>query len=136
MSRSVLTLSTVAPATLAVAACTNDGPRDSPGLDSAPNASSDVQPPPGADGNAAPEESLAEFQLDIIRAEAENLLGMNENELEPSRMLRITRRGDERFPGTMDLVPGRMNVELDNHAGAYLVTRVVVETPDGSVTVE
>ena len=135
MFRNGFTLATVA-ASLALAACSNDAPRESPALDSAPNASSGTQPPAVAEGGAAPEGSLAEFQLDIIRAEAETLLGMNENELEPSRMLRIARRGDERFPGTMDLVPGRMSVELDDHAGAYLVTRVVVETPDGTVTVD
>ncbi len=138
MFRRGLRLSTAAAAVLALAACTNDAPREDSALDPAPNASSGELSTgqTGEGAGVAGEDSLAEFQLDVIRAEAENLLGMNEDELEPSPMLRITRRGDERFPGTMDLVPGRMNVELDNHGGSYLVTRVVVETPDGSVTVD
>jgi hypothetical protein len=141
MFRSGLGLATVTAAMLAAMACTNDASRD--GATDATESASNAQPnetgapQPGEDsGTVEGEDPLAEFQLDVVRAEAEALLGMNEDDLEPSQMLRIVRRGEERLAATMDLRPGRMNVELDDHAGAYVVTRVLVETPDGNVVVE
>lgn len=144
MIRSNLGLSTAAAVLLASAACTNDAALDGAAdIAGSPPASSSARnesdPPADSAGDAGAtdgEDPLAEFELDIVRAEAETLLGMNERDLEPNRMLRIVRRGEERFPATMDLRPGRMNVELDEHAGAYVVTRVVVETPEGSEVVE
>lgn len=50
--------------------------------------------------------------------------------------VRIARRGDEEFALTMDLVPGRLNVELDaDDDGQYVVTAISVETENGSETV-
>jgi hypothetical protein len=65
---------------------------------------------------------------------AASLLGTYETDVPDD--VRIARRGDEAFALTMDLVPGRLNVELDTDAdGAYVVTAVTVETEDGSETV-
>src|SRR5690606_15253970 len=136
--RSRLALSAVAAAMLAAAACTDDAPGDS-SLESPTSNTRQTEPngPPDSNGGAAQDEDpLANFQLDVVRAEAEGLLGKSESELELSRMLRIVRRGEDRLPTTMDLRPGRLNVELDNHAGNFVVTRVVVETPDGNVVVD
>ncbi len=73
---------------------------------------------------------------DYNQSEAESraraVLGLAEHDVETSPAARIVRRGDEHFAVTMDLRPGRLNIELDEDAdGAYVVTRVVVETPDG-----
>jgi hypothetical protein len=145
MIRIGLSLSAAA-ALLTAAACTDDASRGNvrdapaespPASASAPPAGgSAASPPPGSHGVDEPEDPFASFELERARAEAEGLLGTNEADLEPSERVRITRRGDERFPVTMDLRPGRLNVELGDHAGTYVVTRVVVETPDGSVVVE
>ena len=62
---------------------------------------------------------------------AESLLGRSEDAVEESATVRIMRRGDEQLLGTMDLRPGRLNLELDEVDGEYRVTRVVVEVPDG-----
>lgn len=71
------------------------------------------------------------FDRDAATERAEALLGTPEGELDENPELRIVRRGDEEFPGTMDLRPGRNNLELDEVDGAMVVTRVVVEVPDG-----
>jgi hypothetical protein len=68
---------------------------------------------------------------------AASLLGSYEADVPGD--VRIARRGDEGFALTMDLVPGRLNVELDDDGtGEYVVTSVAIETEDGSeiVTVE
>jgi hypothetical protein len=117
---------------LIVAACTRTDTPD--GIDPADGS---VESP---DGDPRPDEPasdpFASFDADRARAAASDLLGVSEAELEPSRDLRIARRGDERFPMTMDLRPGRMNVELDEREGTFVVTRVSVETPDGALVVE
>jgi hypothetical protein len=65
---------------------------------------------------------------------AASLLGSHEADVPED--VRIARRGDEDFALTMDLVPGRLNVELDaDDDGQYVVTAVSVETEDGSETV-
>jgi hypothetical protein len=71
-------------------------------------------------------------------AAARALLGVSEDQLEEGPALRVVRRGEEQLPGTMDLRPGRLNVELDDDgSGTYVVTRVVIEVPDGeSIVVE
>jgi hypothetical protein len=62
---------------------------------------------------------------------AASLLGAGETDLPDD--VRIARRGEEQFPLTADLVPGRLTVELDeDDAGQYVVTAVSVETEDGS----
>lgn len=62
---------------------------------------------------------------------AASLLGSYETDLADD--VRIARRGDEEFALTMDLVPGRLNVELDEDGGGqYVVTAVSVETEEGS----
>jgi hypothetical protein len=65
---------------------------------------------------------------------AASLLGSYEADVPDD--VRIARRGDEEFALTMDLVPGRLNVELDvDDVGEYVVTAVSVETEDGSQVV-
>lgn len=86
------------------------------------------------DAGANEEEGSAEtgFDRDAQAADARELLGTPEDEIEEDGDTRITRRGDEEYPATMDLRPGRRNLELDDDgSGTYVVTRVIVETPDG-----
>ncbi len=89
----------------------------------------DVPPPPPED---------EPFDAEASRELAERWLGVAEEDLEETVMLRVARRGEEFFPGTMDLRPGRFNVELDEDAeGVYRVTRIVIETEEGeSLVVE
>ena len=86
------------------------------------------EPEPPADGTPVD----PEFDREAARADAEALLGLPEDEVEETPMRRIVRRGEEDFPVTMDLRPGRQNLELDDDGtGTYIVTRVLVETPTG-----
>ncbi len=95
--------------------------------------------PPGDADEAVPDDDLEQvdpdapeaFDRDGARERAESLLGLREDEVEESESVRIMRRGDEQLPGTMDLRPGRLNLELDEVDGEYRVTRIVVEVPDG-----
>ena len=89
----------------------------------------DVPPPPPED---------EPFDADASRELAERWIGVAEEDVEETVMLRISRRGEEFFPGTMDLRPGRFNVELDeDDQGVYRVTRIVIETEEGeSLVVE
>lgn len=88
-----------------------------------------VPPPPDADEPFDPEAS---------RELAARWLGVAEEDVEETVMLRIARRGEESFPATMDLRPGRFNVELDeDEDGVYRVTRIIVESDQGeSIVVE
>lgn len=86
-------------------------------------------PSPGAP--EAPDEADG-FDPERSRELAEGYLGVAEEDVEETVMVRILRRGDEQFAGTMDLRPGRFNLELDpDDEGVYRVTRVVVETEEG-----
>lgn len=88
---------------------------------------------------AAPEapDPDAGFDADRSPAQAEAYLGVAEADIEETVMVRIARRGEEQFPGTMELRPGRLSLELDEDAdGTYRVTRVVLETDDGSMVIE
>ena len=90
--------------------------------------------PDAPDGEPAAPEHPDEgepFDRDRAREQAESFLGVAEDEIEESAMARIVRRDDEEFPATMDLRPGRLNLELDEDAGEHRVTRVTVEVPDG-----
>jgi hypothetical protein len=88
--------------------------------------------PAGRPDDAAEPDGVEDFDRDAARAEAEALLGTPEDELEETPDRRIVRRGDEEFIVTMDLRPGRQNLELDDDStGTYVVTRIVVETPEG-----
>lgn len=88
--------------------------------------------PEETEDTQAPTDGLEDFDRDRARERAEALLGLPEDEVEESRDTRIVRRGDEEFAVTMDLQPGRRNVELDeDDEGTYVVTRVEVEVPDG-----
>jgi len=79
-----------------------------------------------------PEDLEADFDQDAARDNARALLGLPEHSFEEAPMRRIVRRGDEHFVVTMDLRPGRQNVELDDDgSGTYVVTKVVIETMDG-----
>lgn len=72
------------------------------------------------------------YEREEAEARARAVLGRSEEEVETSTAARLVRRGEEHFVVTMDLRPGRLNIELDEDAdGTYVVTRVVVETPDG-----
>lgn len=74
---------------------------------------------------------------DGAEASARELLGLSEDELEEDADTRVVRRGDEDLPGTMDLRPGRRNVELDDDgSGTYVVTRVVIESSEDELVVE
>jgi hypothetical protein len=92
--------------------------------------------PTAPDGASAPAADAAPafpgFDRERERGEAQALIGVPESQLTERAELRIVRRGDESRPVTMDLRPGRKNVELDDDgSGRYVVTRVVVEVPDG-----
>jgi hypothetical protein len=88
--------------------------------------------PAGQPDDAAEQDGTEDFDRDAAKAEAEALLGTPEDELEEAPDRRIVRRGDEEFIVTMDLRPGRQNLELDDDStGTYVVTRIVVETPEG-----
>lgn len=87
-------------------------------------------PPPEAPEEM--EDPFADFDRDEARERAEGYLGVAEDDIEEGEMVRIIRRGDEDYMVTMDLRPGRMNLELDDDgSGTYVVTRITVETPDG-----
>lgn len=71
--------------------------------------------------------------MDDARERAEALLGQAEDEVEEGDEVRIVRRGDEVMNVTMDLRPGRLNVELDDAGdGTFEVVTVVMETEEGA----
>lgn len=95
--------------------------------------------PPTAPEHADPQVPDDEqgFDPEASPAQARSFLGVSEDEVDAAIadtvMVRIMRRGDEQFAGTMDLRPGRLNLELDpDEDGTYRVSRVVIETEDGS----
>ena len=78
----------------------------------------------------------AGFDLAAAQRDAESLLGATEEDLEIWGDVRIERKGDEEFMLTMDLVPGRKTVQLDEDAeGVHRVTSVTLELEDGSTEV-
>ena len=86
---------------------------------------------PAPEGPEVPQEEDG-FDRERSRELAEGYLGVAEEDVEETVMVRILRRGDEQFAGTMDIRPGRFNLELDpDEDGVYRVTRVVVETEEG-----
>lgn len=104
-------------------------PRD-PGSD----ADADTEAGGGIDAGS---DAGSDFDREQPRARAEAVLGTSEADLEEGRDLRIVRRGEESRPVTMDLRPGRLNVELDDDGtGTFVVTRVVVEVPEGEMPIE
>ena len=89
---------------------------------------------PTTDEPAPPQPPAEEDGFDAERSQelAEAYLGVAEEQVEETVMVRIMRRGEESFAGTMDLRPGRFNLELDeDEEGVYRVSRVVVERDDG-----
>ncbi|MFA9431001.1 hypothetical protein [Egicoccus sp. AB-alg2] len=73
-----------------------------------------------------------DFDLEMARRDAESLLGATEQDLEIWGDVRVGRKGDEEYGMTMDLMPGRKTVELDeDEDGVHRVTRVTLELPDG-----
>ncbi|HSK25176.1 MAG TPA: hypothetical protein VK906_18460 [Egicoccus sp.] len=77
-----------------------------------------------------------EFDAEVARRDAASLLGATEEDLEVWGDVRVERKGDEEFMLTMDLVPGRKTVQLDEDAdGVYRVTTVTLELADGSTEV-
>ena len=130
---------------LAVTACGDPAttPADTPGtIDPAvtsPSADPVTTPGPGTPEAPGDATTVPPGAPDIAAAirRAASLLGTYETDVGDD--VRIARRGAEEFALTMDLVPGRLNVELDEGAdGEFVVTAVAVETEDGSqaVTVE
>jgi hypothetical protein len=92
----------------------------------------EAQAPEAPEEPEAGDDPFADFDRDEARQQAESHLGLAEDDIEESSMVRVVRRGDEDYMVTMDLRPGRLNLELDDDgSGTYVVTRVVVETPDG-----
>ncbi len=71
---------------------------------------------------------------EAARDHARELLGVHEDDLPDDA--RIGRRGDESFPITMDLRPGRRTVELDDTGDGYTVVLVTLETPEGTEVFE
>lgn len=85
-------------------------------------------------GSAAPTPPDPDSAFDpvVSRELAEGYLGVAESDVTEAAMVRIVRRGDEQLAVTMDLRPGRLNLELDaDGEDVYRVSRVVVETDDG-----
>jgi uncharacterized protein len=78
--------------------------------------------------------SWDDARTEQARQEARNFLGMAEVELPPE--VRIGRRGDEEYILTQDYVPGRVTVELDDQDGAWRVTSLEIELPEGPETFE
>jgi hypothetical protein len=90
------------------------------------------RPDDAAEQDGAEQDGAEDFDRETARAEAEALLGTPEDDIEETPDRRIVRRGDEEFIVTMDLRPGRQNLELDDDGtGTHVVTRIVVETPEG-----
>ncbi|GGI08484.1 hypothetical protein [Egicoccus halophilus] len=72
------------------------------------------------------------FDVEAARRDAESLLGATEEDLEIWGDVRVGRVGEEEYSTTMDLVPGRKTVELDeDDEGVLRVTSVTLELPDG-----
>ena len=123
--------------TLLLAACGNDDSDDGVASDPDEGVGAEpgegiVDPGPG-DDSEVPDEG-EDFVLDDAREEARGLLGMFETDLDDD--VRIARRGEEMFMLTMDHVPGRLTVELDDDGSGYRVVLVNLEVPDGSETFE
>jgi hypothetical protein len=125
---------------LALTAC-GDPETPAPGAQPEPVATSPSTDPVGTTEPETPGDAttLPPGAADTAAAvrRAASLLGTPEGDVPDD--VRIARRGEEAFALTMDLVPGRLNVELDaNDDGDYVVTAVSVETEDGSelVTVD
>lgn len=115
---------------LALTACgdPDTSPAEAPGTTEPPTAPTTTEP--AAPGDAT---TLPPGAPDIAAAvgRAASLLGTSERDLPDD--VRIARRGDEQLALTMDLVPGRLTVELDeDDDGVFVVTAVSVETEDGS----
>jgi hypothetical protein len=116
-------LTTVTAAALLLTAC---------GTATPPDDGTTAQPDDPAGQDGTDETPDAEFDREAARAAAEALLGTPEEQIEETPDRRVVRRGDEEFTVTMDLRPGRQNLELDDDGtGTYRVTRIVVETPEG-----
>ncbi len=74
------------------------------------------------------------FDAAAARTQAEDLLGVAEDDLDPS--VRIGRKGDNHMMLTEDYVIGRLTVELDkDDEGTYRVSQVNLELPDGPETI-
>jgi hypothetical protein len=70
------------------------------------------------------------FDADEAARRAASLLGAQEGDLPDD--VRVARRGDEEFPLTADLVPGRLTVQLDDDGtGTFVVVEVQIESEDG-----
>lgn len=89
----------------------------------------------GGDG-AAPDDLPADVDLDAARTEAQELLGMTEEEaLARGDDVRLGRRGDEQFALTEDFRPGRKTIATeDDGTGTYRVVEVELELEQGTET--
>jgi hypothetical protein len=114
-------------AALALAAC--GGADDTGDVTADPDAAEDAVEDALDEAEDQPE---LDVDREAVEAEARALLGRAEDEITEDEMTRVLRRGEEEFAGTMDLRPGRMNLELDDDgSGTYVVSRVTVEVSDG-----
>lgn len=120
-------------AALLLAGCADDAAapaQDDPDEQPEPPDEPDDDPPTDDPG-------LGEVDEEQAVEEAEQLLGTPEDQIEQDERTRIMRRGDEQLAGTMDLRPGRRNLELDDDGtGTYVVTRVVIEMDGDDLVVE
>jgi hypothetical protein len=89
----------------------------------------------GGDG-APPDELPGDLDVDAARAEAQELLGMTEEEaLARGDDVRLGRRGDEQFALTEDFRPGRKTIATeDDGTGTFRVVEVEVELDEGTET--
>jgi hypothetical protein len=85
---------------------------------------------------APPDELPGDLDADAARTEAQELLGMTEEEaLARGDDVRLGRRGDEQFALTEDWRPGRKTVATeDDGTGTYRVVEVVLELDEGTET--
>lgn len=98
-------------------------------------------PPIVADVHAVDEDDQdmdrpQDFNHNEAQQRADDLIGTPEEDVPEDDETRIVARGDESFPTTDDLVPGRANVTLDEVDGEWVVTHVMVETHGDAPSIE
>lgn len=123
-------------AAVALAACGTEPAADAP-VDSGgePAAGACLVGDPDCEDMGPGSGPATDFPIEAVRAGAQDLLGRPEADLPET--IRVARRGGEQFMLTEDYVEGRVTVELDpDDSGAFVVTKVTVEMPDGPETFE
>lgn len=87
-------------------------------------------------GGEAPPDELPPLDADAVRADAQALLGLSEEEaLAAADDVRLGRRGDEQMALTEDFRPGRKTIATEADAsGTFRVVEVVLELDEGTET--